>query len=104
MREWYIKDQKAKNDYLDWYFGSLYDRLKPINDHLMNNKREFMVGDAITLADYSIMEFAQRVLLHKNWSQRCEASLDKCPELKDYLKRRMNDEGFLAYLETRVTH
>lgn len=103
-RQWYVKDEVKKN-YLDKFFNeNLPNLLQTVENSLAKGNKNYLVGESITIADFALLEFAQRILLNNDWKDRCTETLSKLPTLTAYLEARMNDEGFKAYLKQRVPH
>ena len=98
-----IKDPEAQEAYRKDYFeNQLPRRLAYLERILEGNTTGFLVGDKITLADFALIDFAQKVLYNKNFGDRAKPTLEKLPNLTGYLQKRFGDPKYKAYLEKKA--
>jgi len=76
-------------------------KLAYLEEFLKDNTTGFLFGDSITIADFTLVDFAQRVLYDKNWIERTQPYLEKLPNLTAYLQKRFEDPKYKAYLEKK---
>jgi len=55
----------------------------------------------MTLADFSLVDFGQRVMFDKQWIKRAEPLLERFPKMASYFQKRFEDHKFKAYLERK---
>jgi len=97
-----FKDQELKEQYRKEYFETkLPKNLAYLEERLANNTTGFLFGDSITIADFTLVDFAQRVLYDKDWIDRTKPVLEKLPNLTAYLQKRFEDPKYKAYLEKK---
>jgi len=92
----FIQDPEAKEKYRNDFFGNqLPTRLSYIEKILEGNTSGYLIGDKLTLADFALVDFAQRVLYDEDWIERTKPVLEKFPKVTEYLQKRF------AYLEQK---
>jgi len=97
-----FQDPEAKEKYRsDYWENQLPKKLDFLEKILEGNTSGFLIGDKLTLADLSLVDFAQRVLYDKQWAQRAEPLLAKLPNLAGYLQKRFEDPKYKAYMERK---
>jgi len=97
-----FKDPEQKENYRHKYFTEhLPSKLTYLEEILQKNQTGYLVGDKMTLADFALVDFAQRMLYDKEWIKRTEPVLEKFPNTSDYLQKRFEDPKYKAYLEKK---
>ncbi len=97
-----FKDPEQKENYRHKYFTEhLPSKLIYLEDILQKNKTGYLIGDKMTLADFALVDFAQRVLYDKDWVERTKPVLERFPNTTDYLQKRFEDPKYKAYLEKK---
>ncbi len=98
----YFDDPEAKEKYRsDFWESQLPKRLAFIEKILESNTSGFLIGDQMTLADFSLVDFGSRVMFDKQWIKRAEPVLEKVPKVKGYFQKRFEDPKFKAYLDRK---
>jgi len=97
-----FQDTEGKEAYRKDYFeNQLPKKLAFLEKTLEGNTSGFLIGDSITLADFILIDFAQRVLYDKDWIERTRPVLEKLPNLTAYFMKRFEDPKYKAYFETK---
>ena len=97
-----FKDLELKEQYRKEYFeNTLPKKLSYLEELLKGNTTGFLLGDSITIADFTLIDFAQRVLYDKDWIDRTKPVLEKLPNLTAYFQKRFEDPKYKAYLEKK---
>lgn len=95
-------DPEGKENYRKDYFeNQLPKKLAYLEKILEGNTTGYLVGGSISLADFTLIDFAQRVLYDKDWVERTKPVLEKFPNLTAYFKKRFEDPKYKAYFETK---
>ena len=102
---WFAEKDLKKKEYIHQNFlKKVLPALVPgLNKILKENKISssgYFVGNYLSLADYIVVEFAARFLIHKDRIMITKPILDANPELAAYLKSKIEGE-FREYFKNR---
>uniref|UniRef100_A0A3Q2Q636 Glutathione S-transferase omega n=1 Tax=Fundulus heteroclitus TaxID=8078 RepID=A0A3Q2Q636_FUNHE len=94
-----ISSAKRKGDDASGFEAELKEKFTKLNERLVKRKTSFFGGDTITLIDYMMWPFFER--LEMFGAQRC---LEHTPELKKWTERMLEDPAVKATIHSTDHH
>jgi len=100
----FVLDEEKRKGYADDFFNTRFpEKLSYINDLIKKTGNNgYIVGNSLTLADFTLWNLAEGFLSHPNWKEKSVPVFEKFPELQEYLKKRDEDPKWQAYLKKKI--